>query len=518
MTELLPPDRFGFSDDRTYVVDGQTVYDEPIVSYAGLEVGQYLDIEAMYEGGGVYRVVKLEYEGEQDYGQGYHLVEGTIDSLSATSISLTDGTVLLLIPTTFYEGDADRREDLRVGWGVKSYALLNAADDLLALSLRAEDPAPSTTAGQDFEPREAVLMLAEDVDHQAVAQRHNAEVTSGVSSLGYLFTWQREIDDDLLAQLAADSDVVAVEPNFLFRDPESTRRRFVIVDRSPTMGEYMSQTAAVKHNISTANAISGGGGAVVAIMDTGVDYCHPLLTGHLLAGGLDLIDGDLTPWETADGIDQDLDGEVDDAAGHGTFVASVIALAAPAARILPYRVLDDDGGGTAFNLALALADAVERDVDVINLSLGYRERSVVVDLLLEEAARRGIVVVAAAGNDASATLPFPAVDSHVIAVTALSADGTDLADFANRGDRAVLAAIGEDVYGALIQGEYGTSTGTSMAAPFAAAGAALVKSLDPEISPEIVRHLLEQSGVVMTDGSWTGRSLDLGQAAAAAQP
>ena len=132
--------------------------------------------------------------------------------------------------------------------------------------------------------------------------------------------------------------------------------------------------------------MSDGSGSVVAIMDNGVDYCHPLLKGHILAGGMDLIDGDLLPWETSDGIDQDGDGEIDEAAGHGTFVASVVALAAPGARILPYRVLNDDGGGTAFNLALALADAVERGVDVINLSLAYRERSAVVDLLLEEAA------------------------------------------------------------------------------------------------------------------------------------
>jgi subtilisin family serine protease len=142
----------------------------------------------------------------------------------------------------------------------------------------------------------------------------------------------------------------------------------------------------------------------------------------------------------------------------------------------------------------------------------------VVDLLLEEAASRGIVVVAAAGNDASATLPFPAVDSHVLAVTALRADGGGLAEFANRGTTAVVAAIGEDVYGALFAGEYGTSSGTSMAAPFAAAGAALVKSLDPGVSPDIVRQLLEQSGVVVNDGAWSGRSLDLGKATVIAQP
>jgi subtilisin family serine protease len=518
VTELLPPDSFAFSDQRVYRVDGLTEYDEPIVSYSGLEVGQYLEVKAVYEGGSVYRAVKIEYEGDDEQGQGYRVVEGNIAAVSAFDMTLTDDTLLLFTTTTQFNGDADRREELQPGWEVKAYVLFNSAGQLLALNVRAEDPAPSTTTDQEYEPHEAILVLADGVDPQTVASRHDAEVSGEVEAFGLLFRWQREIDDDLLAQLAADTDVVAVEPNFLFRDPESTRRRFVIVDLSPTNGEYTGQQAAIKHGVTKAHTISRGLGTVVAIMDNGVDYCHPLLQGHLLAGGLDLIDGDMAPWETSDGIDQDGDGEIDEAAGHGTFVASVVALAAPGARILPYRVLDDDGGGTAFSLASALADAIERGVDVINLSLAYRQRSMVVDLLLEEAASRGIVVVAAAGNDGSATLPFPAVDSHVLAVTALNADGGGLADFANRGVPAVLAAIGEDVYGALFGGEYGTSSGTSMAAPFAAAGAALVKSLDPSVSPDIVRQLLLQSGVVVTDGGWSGRSLDLAKATAVAQP
>ncbi|MCJ7753871.1 MAG: S8 family serine peptidase, partial [Thermoanaerobaculales bacterium] len=518
VTELLPPDSFAFSDQRIYRVDGLTEFDEPILSYSGLAVGQYLEVKAVYEGGGAYRAVKIEYEGDDEQGQGYRVVEGIIAAVSATDLTLTDATVVLFTTSTEFNGDADRREDLRPGWEVEAYALFNAAGQFLALAVRAEDETPSTTADQEYEPQEAVLVLAQGADPETVASRHDAEVSGEVSTLGALFRWQREIDDDLLAQLAADPDVLAVEPNFLFRDPESTRRRFVIVDRSPTSGEYTGQPAAIKHGVANAHTISQGGGTVVAIMDNGVDYCHPLLQGHLLAGGMDLIDGDLSPWETSDGIDQDGDGETDEAAGHGTFVASVVALAAPGARILPYRVLDDDGGGTAFNLALALADAIERGVDVINISLAYRERSVVVDLLLEEAARRGIVVVAAAGNDGSTTLPFPAIDSHVLAVTALRADGGGLADFANRGATVVLAAIGEDVYGALFGGDYGTSSGTSMAAPFAAAGAALVKSLDPGVSPDIIRQLLLQSGVVLADGEWSGSSLDLGRAAVAAQP
>jgi subtilisin family serine protease len=466
----------------------------------------------------LYRAAEIVYEGDRSDGHGYVSLEGTIEALSPSELILSDGSVVLLATTTVFNGDADRFEDIRPGWRAYIYALNSDTGDLIARSIRCEDLESATTVGQEFEPHEAVVVLAADAAAEVVAERHDAEVKGTISSRSVLLTWEREIDDGLLAQLEADADIEAVEPNFLFRDPESVRRRFVIVDRSPTTSEYMGQAAVLRHRIAKAHSTAEGSGVVVAVIDTGVDRCHPLLDGHLMAGGLDLVDGDVSPWEAQGGYDEDNDGEIDEAVGHGTFVASLVALAAPGARILPYRVLDDDGGGTAFNLAIALADAMERGADVVNLSLAYHERSVVVDLLLEEAERRGIVVVAAAGNDADTHLPFPAIDSHVLAVTALRPDGSGLAEFANRGDKAVVAAIGEDVYGALYGGEYGLSSGTSIAAPFAAAGAALAKGLDPDVSADIVRRLLIQSGVPVVDGPWSGYSLDLAQAMALIHP
>jgi len=518
LTELLPPDRFVLSDQRTYRVDGLTIFDDPIVSYAGLVVGHYLEVKAVYEGAGGYRAVKVEFEAERGDGQGYREIDGVVAAVSATALSLSDGTLVLLTPSTVFNGDADRPEEIRPGWTTEIFALRNANGELIALDVRCEDGKPPTTGGHDFEPHEAVLVLAGGADPQTVAARYDAAVAGEVGVGSVLLTWEKEIDDDLLAELAADPEVAAVEPNFRFRDPESVRRRFVIVDRTPTRGEYTGQPAAVRHGVAKALDIADGGGAVVAVIDTGVDPCHPLLASLLAGGGLDLVDGDLSPWESLNGRDDDGDGEIDEAAGHGTFVASLVALVAPGARILPYRVLDDDGGGTAFNLALALADAIERGVDVINLSLAYHERSIVVDLLLEEAARRGIVVVAAAGNDGATTLPFPATDSHVLAVTALRADGAGLSEFANRSENALVAVTGEEIYGGLPDGEFGTWSGTSLAAPFAAGAAALVKSLDPTVSPHIIRLLLVQWGVPVTDGGWSGRSLDLGSALAAVGP
>jgi hypothetical protein len=518
VTEIRPPDRFAMDDDRVYRVDADTRYDEAVISYSGLSVGQYLEVEASYLGGGDYLALKVKFEGDDDDGDRYRSVEGTVAAVDGAGLTLTDGVGVLFTSATTFNGDADRPEMIRPGWRVEAVALQNVAGDLLARTVRAEDDAPPTTEGEEFEPHEALAILGAGVDAEAVADRHDADVSGQVGSLAVLLRWDDEVDDERLARLHGDPEVRAVEPNYRFRDPESVRRRFPVIDRAPTRERYSQQRAAKLVGLESAQMVSAGRGTVVAVLDTGVEPCHPLLRGHLAAGGLDLIDGDLEPWENRDGVDQDLDGDLDEAAGHGTFVASIVALVAPRARILPYRVLDDDGGGTAYHVALALVDAIDREVDVINLSLSYRRRSTVVDLLLEEAADRGIVVVAAAGNDGSGSLPFPAVDSHVLAVGALNADATRLAEFSNRGAGDLVAAPGREVYGALDGGAYGHSTGTSMAAPFAAGGAAMVKSLDPEVSAALVRSLLATSGFELVNDPGPTLGLDLGHAVATIAP
>jgi subtilisin family serine protease len=109
---------------------------------------------------------------------------------------------------------------------------------------------------------------------------------------------------------------------------------------------------------------STGVGAVVAVIDTGVQHDHPDLGGRLL-GGFDFVGGDSTP----------TDGD-----GHGTHVTGIVAAnrdngegitgVAPGARILPLRVLDDDGGGSTSDTVKAIDYAIDKGVHVINLSVG----------------------------------------------------------------------------------------------------------------------------------------------------
>ena len=222
---------------------------------------------------------------------------------------------------------------------------------------------------------------------------------------------------------------------------------------------------------------STGAGTVVAVLDTGVDPHHPALRGRLVRG-YDYLADDADPTEERMGLDCDGDGIVDGAFGHGTFVAGMVSLVAPDARVLPMRVLDSDGSGNIFLVAEAIADAVAAGADVVNLSLGTAEKldSHLLEDILELAHHKGVVVVAAAGNSASDTPEYPAKDHDVLSVTSVNTAMDDLSTFAAWGDWVDVAAPADSVVGPVPGGRYALWAGTSMAAPQISGQVALLRS------------------------------------------
>ena len=249
---------------------------------------------------------------------------------------------------------------------------------------------------------------------------------------------------------------------------------------------YTRQAAATALQLPAAHAQSKGAGVTVAVLDTGASPV-PALRGRLLPGWNYVADdSDTRDVATSAGAT---------AVGHGTFVSGLIALAAPQAKILPEKVLNDNGYGTVYGAAQAIDDAVAAGAQVINLSFGTDTQppSNLLQQAIQHAQAAGVIVVAAAGNQGSNQQEFPAAWSQSLSVAATTQDNTGLTDFSDYGGWVDVGAPGEGVVGPMPGGGYDVWAGTSMAAPFVSGQAALIRSLMPAMHADHVFAAIENT-------------------------
>ena len=229
---------------------------------------------------------------------------------------------------------------------------------------------------------------------------------------------------------------------------------------------------------------------IVAVLDTGVDLGHPDLQGAFVAG-YDVVNHD--------------DDPTDDH-GHGTLVAGVIAARSNNAlgvtsacwrcSVMPVKVIGADGSGSAGSVAEGIVWAADHGAHVINLSFTMNGSDGAVAAAIEHARSRGVVIVAAAGNNGTADPTFPASYPGVVSVA-----GTDTADarygWSSYGGWVSVAAPGCSLTTAA-GGTYGEFCGTSSATAFVSGFAGLVRSL-AGLSVEAVAQALSV-GAAPTDG------------------
>ena len=235
----------------------------------------------------------------------------------------------------------------------------------------------------------------------------------------------------------------------------------------------------------------GGKGVKVAIVDSGVDTTHPLLR-HIRLGH------DLTSHADPHAWMQDI-------IGHGSHAAGIIAARDESGKMLRGFVPDAEihvlkvfPGGRLSSLLEALDYCLEREIDVVNLSLGTLQPSQAIEQKLEEAALHGIACIVAAGSSGG-PVQYPASSPYSLAIAAvgrlneypdetwdattvlpnlIAADGIFSPSFSCTGPEVAVCAPGVAIV-STVPGGFEPQSGTSTAAPHVTGLAALLLAHHP---------------------------------------
>ncbi len=300
----------------------------------------------------------------------------------------------------------------------------------------------------------------------------------------------------ILIRLKSDPDVEYAEPNYIYQ-----------AFYQPNDPNYNLQWALPAINAPAAWDQTEGQGIIIAVVDSGVDLNHPDLATNLLK-----INGVTQGYNAINPL-----GSVQDDNGHGTHVAGIaaavtnnnvgVAGVAGMARILPVKVLDQNGNGDVYNIGTGIRWAVDHGAKIINISLGGEESNAVTEAVYY-AHSQGALVIAAAGNNGY-HVSSPADLPHVVAVAATDVNN-QRASFSSYGDEVDIAAPGKGAPGKGIYSTkwhfgssiYGYENGTSMATPFVSGLAALVWARHPELTNDQVETIIEAAARDIANPGW----------------
>ena len=236
-------------------------------------------------------------------------------------------------------------------------------------------------------------------------------------------------DADLLAdELQSNQDVYEdIGPNFLMGIPGLPAEPELEIDGENPGGVVPFRDSWLESIGANQDRSQWGEGVTVAILDSGIKN-HPALANANVTQ-----------------IDLSTSREIH---GHGTAMASLVAGqgapaegVAPAASLLDLRVADETGMTNTGLVAQAVIQAADRRADVINISLGSFGNSPTLQAAIEYALERNIIIVAAAGNEQTTSLAFPAAYEGVISVGAVDAENAQ-AYFSNSGETLTISAPG----------------------------------------------------------------------------
>ena len=282
-----------------------------------------------------------------------------------------------------------------------------------------------------------------------VIVRHQGESAAEVVELE-----RGESVAEAVADLRDEADVAYAVPNYkarasaIWNDPGRSGETSGWTTLQWNFIGDASVNAPEAWDLAAALGAPGGRGAVVAVVDTGVAYetrgrfkRAPDLRRGTFVRGYDFVGGDRHP---------------NDEFGHGTHVAGTIAQRvnnrigvtglAYGAKIMPIRVLDENGEGGAYEIARGIRYAAKQGADIVNLSLEFDPSITarqVPDIIsaIRFAHKKGVTVIAASGNEYDARIAYPARARYAISVGAIT-EHLCKADYSNTGRGLDLVAPG----------------------------------------------------------------------------
>jgi subtilisin family serine protease len=270
-------------------------------------------------------------------------------------------------------------------------------------------------------------------------------------------------------------DSLRKNPNVVFAEYDYLTK----IDYDPNDPYYPAQVYLPNMNTAAAWDITlGDPNVIIAILDTGISSGNTDMKGNVI-GGYNFI-ANSTNYA--------------DDNGHGTMVASVVAGItdnsygisgiAGKSKLLAVKVMNSSGSGTYSSMISGIEYAIANGADVINMSIGGRTASTALKLAVDNAVSNGVTVVAAAGNEGSTTLSYPAAYENVIGVGAVDYYNNK-ASYSNTGSGLTIMA-GGTARVATTTTYIGTASGTSFASPYIAGLVALMYSVHPDLQPQMV--------------------------------
>ncbi|GAE95163.1 alkaline serine protease [Gracilibacillus boraciitolerans JCM 21714] len=231
-----------------------------------------------------------------------------------------------------------------------------------------------------------------------------------------------------------------------------------------------------------------GKGVKVGIIDTGISSTHPDLK---VQGGVSFVEG-VSSFE--------------DDNGHGTHVAGIIAAQnndfgvlgiAPEAHIYAIKSLNNEGEGRQADVIAGIEWAIEKELDIVNLSITTPQPTNALELTMRNAYQAGLIIIAASGNDKEGNgqitddILYPAKYPYVIGVGSVD-ENLKKSEFSYQGHSIELVAPGEEILSTFLPNKeaYLLMSGTSMATPFVTAVTALYKQVFPQFDNDRLRELV----------------------------